>query len=145
MSINNYKILREIAKKRCRELRKNQTNAEKIFWEQVRNRKFMGLKINRQFPIFFDLNGKKSFFIADFHCHEKKLIIEIDGEIHKTRVEEDKIRTEILNSLGYEVIRFENFEVEQNINRVLEELSEQISSSVKVSYVSDRNGEKPEN
>jgi len=47
MSLNDNKKLRQIAKVHCMELRKNSTKAEKIFWEQVCNRKFMGLKINR--------------------------------------------------------------------------------------------------
>ncbi len=130
MSLTNNKALREIAKVRCRELRKNSTNAERIFWEQVRNRKFMGLKINRQFPIFHDLKGKETFFIADFYCHEKKLVIEIDGKIHENQKEQDKERTQILNLLGYKVIRFKNDEIEQNITEVLEELKQYINLQI---------------
>ncbi len=122
MSLTNNKTLREIAKARCRELRKNSTNAERIFWEQVRNRKFMGLKINRQFPIFYDLKGKETFFIADFYCHEKKLVIEIDCKIHENQKEQDKERTEILNLLGYTVIRFNNDEIEKNIKESLKKI-----------------------
>jgi len=122
MSSSPSKKLRQIAKATCRELRKNQTNAEKIFWEHVRNRKFMGLKINRQFPIFYDLLGKETFYIADFYCHEKKLVIELDGKIHERQKEQDKIRTEILQELGLKVIRFKNDEIEQNINQVLQTL-----------------------
>ncbi len=122
MSSSPSKKLRQIAKATCRELRKNQTNAEKIFWEHVRNRKFMGLKINRQFPIFYDLLGKETFYIADFYCHEKKLVIELDGKIHERQKEQDKIRTEILQELGLKVIRFKNDEIEQNTNQVLQTL-----------------------
>ena len=71
MSLNKNKELREIAKTSCRELRKNSTNAEKDFWNIVRNRKFLGKKFYRQYPIFFDLLGKESFYIADFYCHEE--------------------------------------------------------------------------
>jgi len=126
MSSSPSKKLRQIAKATCRELRKNQTNAEKIFWEHVRNRKFMGLKINRQFPIFYDLLGKETFYIADFYCHEKKLVIELDGKIHERQKEQDKIRTEILQELGLKVIRFKNDEIEQNINQVLQTLKNKI-------------------
>ncbi len=126
MSSSPSKKLRQIAKATCRELRKNQTNAEKIFWEHVRNRKFMGLKINRQFPIFYDLLGKESFYIADFYCHEKKLVIELDGKIHERQKEQDKIRTEILQELGLKEIRFKNDKIEQNINQVLQTLKNKI-------------------
>ena len=74
MSLNNKRELREIAKIKCRELRRKSTNAEKIFWQRVRNRKFLGMKFYRQYPIFYDLNGKESFYIADFYCHDEKMI-----------------------------------------------------------------------
>ncbi len=92
----------------ARELRKNQTKAEMVFWSKVRNRKFHGFKFNRQFIIEHD---KAHYFIADFHCYEKKLIVEVDGKIHLKRVEEDKSRDTILNQLGYTTIRFKNEEV----------------------------------
>ncbi len=111
--------IKRIAVLRSRQLRRNSTNAEKIFWNSVRNRKFLGKKFNRQFPIFYDLNGKESFFIADFYCHEEKLIIEIDGKIHEKQIEKDLKRTEILNSLGYKVIRFNNEEIESDVEKVL--------------------------
>lgn len=75
MSLNSKSNLKPIATALCRELRKNATQSEKIFWEAVRNRKFMGKKFNRQFQIFYDLGGKESFYIADFYCHELKLVI----------------------------------------------------------------------
>ncbi len=128
MSLSNNKEIRIIAKTRCRELRKNQTNAEKIFWENVRNRKFMGLKINRQFPIFYDLQGTETFYIADFYCHEKKLIIEIDGKIHEKQHDQDAQRTFILNLLGFKVIRFKNDEVEHDITEVLNKIKSILNS-----------------
>ncbi len=124
MNSNVSKKLRQIAKTRCRELRKNQTNAEKIFWERVRNRRFTGLKINRQFPLFYKLLGKESFYIADFYCHEKKLVIELDGKIHERQKEQDELRTKVLNSMGLKVIRFKNEEVEHNIENVLKQLTQ---------------------
>jgi very-short-patch-repair endonuclease len=57
------------------ELRKNMTDAEKVLWQQLRNRKLGDLKFRRQHPV--------GIFILDFYCHEKKLAIEVDGGIHK--------------------------------------------------------------
>ncbi len=124
MSLNKKRELRHIAKIRCRELRKNSTNAEMIFWNKVRNRKFIGKKFYRQYPVFYDINGKESFYIADFYCHESRLIVELDGSIHDFRKTEDEIRSEVINNLGIRVIRFSNNEIELNINNVLNKLSE---------------------
>lgn len=122
MSLNKKKELVQVAKVVCRELRQTSTRAEKIFWTAVRNRNLCNKKFDRQFPVFHDITGKETFFIADFYCFEEKLIVEIDGPIHAYRLAEDKLRTEILNSLGLRVIRFRNEEVEKNLNLVLREL-----------------------
>ena len=126
MSLSYDPKLRQVATKRCRELRKSQTNAEKIFWEAVRNRKFTGLKFYRQYPIFYDYTGRETFYIADFFCFEKKLVIEIDGTMHDYRKKQDEMRTDIINLLGVEVIRFKNEEIEKNLERVLEKIKKKL-------------------
>jgi len=105
-----------------RKLRKNQTRAEEIFWDKVRNRKFNNLKIIRQYPIIFEIDNIKKFFVADFYCHKYKLIIEIDGEIHNKQKGQDRYRTYLLNTMGYKVIRFKNIDVFNNIDLVLKEV-----------------------
>lgn len=119
MSLNKKKELVEIAKELSRKLRKEQTSAEKIFWQSVRNKKFLNKKFYRQYPIFHDITGRETFFIADFYCHEERLVVEIDGKLHQYKVEEDKDRTEILRDLGLKVIRFTNDEIEKDIEGVL--------------------------
>lgn len=111
----------------ARDLRKNQTASEKLLWQNLRNRKLNGFKFNRQFPIVYGRNfdGTSLFFIADFYCHEKKLIIELDGKIHEFQKEYDKERDAILNDLGLRVIRIKNEELE-NISKVLEKISSQL-------------------
>ena len=81
MSLNSKTKLVEVAKVVCRELRKHSTEAERIFWEAVRNKKFCNRKFYRQYPLFHDITGKETFFIADFFCYEEKLIIELDTNI----------------------------------------------------------------
>lgn len=110
--------MNNITKRIARKLRKNQTMAEEIFWDDFRNRKFQNLKIVRQFPITFKLNGKSKFYVADFYCHNYKLIIEIDGKIHDKQQEKDKLRDYICRKLGYRVIRFKNDEIFKNIDKV---------------------------
>lgn len=99
-----------------RELRQSSTKAEKILWEYLRNRKLDGLKLRRQHPI--------DKYIADFYCHEKKLVVELDGAVHeeKMNVHYDEARTYELAGSGIKVIRFWNSEVEKNIEFVLEEI-----------------------
>jgi len=93
-----YPIIKDFRK----DLKDHQTEAEYVMWEYLRNKK-TGHKIRRQHVI--------GDFITDFVCLSKKVIIEIDGEIHNFQREQDELRTIRLNKLGYEVIRFTNAEV----------------------------------
>lgn len=122
MSLNKRIELSNIAKVVCRELRQSATEAENIMWDRIRNRKLNDKKFLRQHPIFYDLSGKESFFVADFYCHEEKLIIELDGQYHKYRLNEDKNRTNILKLLGFRVIRFSNEEVIKDMDATLNKI-----------------------
>jgi len=112
----------QTAKELCRELRKRSTRSELIFWTEVRNRKILGKKFLRQYPIFFEYLNQKRFFIADFYCHEAGLVIEIDGKNHDYQKEYDELRTYMINNLGIEVVRFQNEDMEREIDKVLEKL-----------------------
>ena len=135
MSLNNKSKLFEAAKVVCRELRKNSTKAERIFWEVICNKKFYRKKFYRQYPIFHDITGKETFFVADFFCFDEKLIIELDGKYHRYRLQEDKERTKILDRLGLRVIRFSNEEITNNLEEVLLKLKKAL-----VSEMEDFNG-----
>jgi very-short-patch-repair endonuclease len=82
------------------ELRKKPTTAETLLWEALRNHGFANLKFRRQHPV--------KWFIADFYCHEARLVIEVDGGIHNNsdQAEYDQNRTAELEELGIQVIRF---------------------------------------
>ena len=84
-------------------------------WQHLRDRN-LSYKFRRQHPI--------DRFIVDFYCAKAKLCIEIDGGSHfETEQEEyDKVRTEFLESLGYQVIRFTNNDVRYNIHAVVDEI-----------------------
>lgn len=107
----------------ARELRKNQTTAEEIFWQLVRNRKFLNLKFRRQHQI--------GSYIVDFYCSEMNLIIEFDGGVHNTdkQKKHDNIRDKYLTSLGNRVLRFRNEELLNNPESVLERISAIVSPS----------------
>lgn len=123
MSLNNKQNLKLLATQLCRSLRKNSTPAEKIMWECLRNRQFLNRKFHRQYPIYFDLLGKETFYIADFYCYEEKLVIELDGRYHQLQKDYDELRTVVINLLHIKVIRFTNEQVLSNLNNVLNQIS----------------------
>ncbi|MEQ1706372.1 MAG: endonuclease domain-containing protein, partial [Rickettsiales bacterium] len=81
-----------------------------------------GYGFRRQYPI-----DKK--YIADFVCLEKKLVIELDGGQHAEQIEYDNTRTKFLNQKGYEVLRFWNNDIMENIEGVLTLISEHLKKS----------------
>ncbi|MCK4407747.1 MAG: leucine--tRNA ligase, partial [Bacteroidales bacterium] len=119
-----------LLKEKAKEARKKPTEAESIIWERLRNKQ-IGYKIRRQHVI--------DRFIVDFVCLEKMTIIEIDGKIHDTQIEEDRERTEILNKLGFSVIRFSNDEVITSIDEVIEKISTYLNEKV-LPYGEDSGG-----
>ena len=99
--------------KRARELRSQQTGPELKLWNAIRNRQLAGLKFRRQHSI--------GFFVVDFCCLSKKLIIELDGESHnETNAESDRERQIWLEKNGFTVVRFENDDVLKDLDGVLE-------------------------
>ena len=107
----------------ARELRKSQTPEEKMMWALLRNRNLNNFKFLRQHPIVVsEINGKKAFYIADFFCAEKKLVVEIDGGIHSLQIEYDKARDIVMNELGLMVLRIQNKEVNNDIDSVLDKI-----------------------
>jgi len=102
----------------ARDLRKNQTDAERLLWQYLRNRQLCGQKFRRQFPI--------DSYIVDFVCLEVKLIVELDGGQHAKQIEYDQHRTEQLQKRGFKVIRFWNNDVLQNNAGVLESIRQEI-------------------
>ncbi len=99
---------------RRRDLRKTTTKAEKIFWNVVR-RKNLGFKFKRQFSV--------DNYVVDFYCPDKKLAIELDGEIHKQRIKYDEYRTNYLKAYGITEIRFLNKEISDNLENVVNKLN----------------------
>jgi very-short-patch-repair endonuclease len=106
--------------KYARDLRKRQTDAERIVWEMLRDRKFQNLKFRRQHPIFD--------FVADFYCHSLKLIVEIDGGYHDLPEQAiyDQERDKHFEEYSYNVIRFPNKDVLFDLKSVRRRLREYI-------------------
>jgi very-short-patch-repair endonuclease len=108
-------------KERRRDLRRNQTEAEKVLWKRLRNKSCLGLKFFRQYSV--------GSYIIDLYCPEFKLAVELDGGQHAEEENKgyDKIRTDYLKSIGVEVMRFWNNEVLQNTEGVLEEITKKLT------------------
>ena len=87
----------------ARRLRRSQTLAERTLWTLVRNRRLGGFRFLRQHPI--------DRYFADFVCESARVIVELDGPVHKGREDYDDRRTEALELFGYLVLRFRNEQV----------------------------------
>ena len=96
----------------AKRLRRNQTDAERLLWFRLRDRRLEGLKFKRQVPIYQ--------FVVDFCCADARLMVKLDGGQHGVRQEADQARTKRLEELGYLVLRFWNNDVIDNLDGVLE-------------------------
>nr|MBC7613180.1 leucine--tRNA ligase [Pseudopedobacter sp.] len=101
--------------------RKNQTDAEVILWNSMRDSQ-TGFKIRRQHVI--------EGYITDFVCLPKRLVIEVDGAYHNDAdaMEYDKQRTQFLNEAGFEVIRFTNEQAINNTEEVIANIKEKLQN-----------------
>jgi len=97
--------------KLARELIRNLTPYEEISWIELSGKKINGCKFGRQHPVYR--------YILDFYCHEKKLAIEVDGEIHQNKYDQDEFRDQYLQSIGIKTIRVTNDEILKDINKVV--------------------------
>jgi very-short-patch-repair endonuclease len=100
------------------DLRRAMTEAEKMLWQRLRNRKLNGFRFRRQHPV--------NEFIVDFFCYEAMLAIEVDGSVHNetTQAEKDLERTRFLQGLGITIIRFTNHQVNSDMNSVISSIRE---------------------
>lgn len=105
-------------KYRRKELRRRQTLEEKILWGELRNSK-LGSRFKRQYSV--------SKYVIDFYCPKRKLAIEIDGSVHKTRIKYDKFRKEYMESLGIITIRFWGSQVRSDLKSVLEIIEQHLT------------------
>jgi very-short-patch-repair endonuclease len=107
---------------RARQLRREATTAESLLWELLRDRRLLGRKFRRQHPI-----GQ---FIADFFCDDARLIIEIDGAVHRepTQQERDRLREEILREHGFAMLRFTNEQIFDHTEQVLQEIAAYVTA-----------------
>jgi very-short-patch-repair endonuclease len=115
-SVSMFYNAKPILFERAKAMRKNMTQAEAAVWELLSSKKMLGYRFKPQHPI--------GIFIADFYGHELKLVIEIDGGIHRSKeqTEYDIGREAEMGRFGIRVIRFKNEEVENDLMQVSKEI-----------------------
>ncbi len=103
---------------RSRKLRVDQTEAEAALWKLLRGRNLIGMKFRRQVPL-----GR---YIADFYCHDRRLVVELDGPIHSetAQADHDQNRDTFLRSLGLRILRLSNEEIFAEPEEVLQKIRE---------------------
>ncbi|MDQ2744978.1 MAG: endonuclease domain-containing protein [Chloroflexota bacterium] len=98
----------------ARDFRTIATPSEALLWRALRNRQLDGIRFRRQHPI--------GPFVTDFCCPDRRLIVEVDGAIHRGQLEQDRQRQQILEAQGYRFLRATAEDVEQNLPSVLNQI-----------------------
>lgn len=106
---------------RARTLRLNATDVEKKLWQHLRDRQLLGHKFRRQHPV--------GPYVLDFACEELKLAIELDGGQHNQPAQQkhDAARSALLQQAGWQVLRFWNNEVNENMDGVLQTIADALT------------------
>lgn len=103
----------------ARALRSESTDVERLLWRHLRAKRFAGYKFRRQQPI--------GPYIADFVCFDAKLVVELEGGQHADRRAQDAERDAWLRSQGFDVLRFWNTEVIEELDAVLSVILKKLS------------------
>jgi len=112
---------------RAKALRKEAPMEERLLWNALReNTKRSAIHFRRQHPI--------PPYIVDFICIKALLIIEIDGPSHDLRIAHDTQRDMFLGKLGYEIIRFPNEEVRNNLENVVKMILDRVHERIEILY-----------
>lgn len=102
----------------ARQLRRDATTEEKLLWNALR-RKTLGVRFRRQQPL--------GHFVVDFYCHEARLAVELDGGQHADRPR-DEWRDDWLRARGYEVVRYWNHEVREDLDAVVRDVARRVAA-----------------
>ena len=94
------------------------TKAERQVWQVLRSRQMKEYKFRSQVPI-----GR---YIADFVCHEARLIVEIDGSQHDRSSPQEAERSGFLQNEGYRILRFWNSEVLANLDGISQTIADEL-------------------
>lgn len=120
MKIHNRRELKD----RRKSLRNRGTSAEASLWLLLKEKQLDGRKFRRQHSI--------GNFVVDFYCPSEKLVVELDGEQHFSEEGQhyDERRSQYFQSLGISTVRFENCEVFDHPDAVLEDIRKMFGRGV---------------
>jgi very-short-patch-repair endonuclease len=99
----------------AQQMRREPTPAEHKLWQRLRRNQIHGVRFRRQHSI--------ERFIVDFYCARARLIVEVDGPVHQYTQQEDAIRQAFLEQQGFQVLRFTNLDVFNNLDAVVEQIA----------------------
>jgi cyclase len=120
---NMYFGAKAITIETAKMLRNNMTYHENLLWEKLKGKQIYGVRFRRQHPIMF--------FIADFYCHEAKLVVEVDGDIHNDKTDYDDGRSAEMEKYGLIVLRITNAEVETSLENVIYKIKTSVNERLK--------------
>jgi len=108
----------------ARKLRKSMTRQEVKLWVRLRELRELGFHFRRQSPI--------ASYIVDFECRRSRVVVEVDGnqhgfDDHRAR---DSAHDRALNEMGYRVLRFANYDIDRNMDGVLETIHAAVTSDL---------------
>jgi len=106
----------------AKKLRREQTPAETLLWKRLRRRQLLEFHFRRQHQF--------GHYIADFYCHEARLVIECDGSVHRSNEQwhHDRERDAYMVAQGLRVVRFTNEEILSYPDRVIDEIASYLPS-----------------
>ena len=94
---------------------------EILLWSQIRRNQILGQRFRRQYSV--------GTFVIDFYCPALKLALEVDGDSHTEETKKfDQDRQEFIESYGIKFLRFTNDDVCENLDWVLDEISDAIQN-----------------
>ncbi len=120
--MSDRKRIPPIRTARARSLRSNMTDVERRLWTALKGKQIAGCRFRRQHPI--------GAYVADFACIDRMLVIELDGGQHQDQEAYDEDRSRFLKQQGWQVVRFWNNEVLENLDGVLEAILKKLESTV---------------
>ena len=109
-------------KKRAVKLRHEMTRQERRLWYD-----FL-----QKYPVKFYKQRPIDGYIVDFYCAKAKIIVELDGSQHFTEdgLEYDEIRSDVLEKLGLEVVRYTNLEIERKFEAVCMDIDRRVKEKI---------------
>ena len=122
--MEDYKSNKKELKIFRKTLRNNLTPAEATLWKHIKNKQIYNVQWRRQFSV--------GPYILDFYCPKAKLAIELDGKEHYT-IEGDKYHCErdvFISSKGIKILRYENKDIWESFERVVEEINKELQHRI---------------